>query len=111
MVYVDSLVNAISNNPQAYRAGARSGHQWCHLWADSEKELVAFAETLGLKREWIQHKKIKVFAVGGSRIVDLTHFDLVPSRRQKAIDLGAKQVNIREFIRDKIQKSDVIIVL
>lgn len=50
-----------------------------HLQADTENELHAFAQTLGLKRSWFQR---------GSRS-EAAHYDLTASKRAKAIELGA----------------------
>lgn len=81
-VYVDDLRVAHSQEPQARRAGARQGHRWCHMMADTEQELLAFAERLGLKREWYQGD----------------HFDLLPSRRSRAVALGAIEVSSRDLV-------------
>jgi hypothetical protein len=57
----------------------------CHLWADSLEELHVFATRLGLKRAWFQdHPK-------------LPHYDLVKSRRDKAVRLGAKEATNGEL--------------
>lgn len=74
---------------------ARISKLWCHLWADSEDELVTFAERLGLNLDWIQH--------AGSRHV---HFDLVPRVRQKAIGLGAVAMSRREYLKLKRATED-----
>lgn len=72
-VYVDPLLN----------------HGWvlkgqrvksCHLLADTDEELHAFAQRLGLKREW---------AHDGS----LLHYDLVASKRSRAVQLGAEELS------------------
>ena len=67
-VYVDDM--------QMQATVGRVSGRWSHLWADTEEELVAFADRLGLRRSWIQR---------GS----LVHFDVVESKRQEAIRLGA----------------------
>ena len=67
-VYVDDM--------QMQATVGRVSGRWSHLWADTEEELLAFADRLGLRRSWIQR---------GS----LVHFDVVESKRQEAIRLGA----------------------
>lgn len=46
-VYVDELVD------YGVRIG-RAGPWWCHLVADSEDELHAFAKRIGMARSWFQ---------------------------------------------------------
>jgi hypothetical protein len=93
-VYVDPLVKhgpGSYHGPrsaQAERVGARNGHWWCHLFADTEAELHAFADKLGLELEWFQGD----------------HYDLTPWRRVKAVELGALQVPTRELARRRLAK-------
>lgn len=86
-VYVDSLMQhglASYHGPgaaQAARVGAKHGHRWCHLFADSPQELLEFAvKKLGMQAAWFQRDN------------DAGHFDLVPPRRAKAVKLGAVEV-------------------
>lgn len=77
MVYVDALVD----------------YRWelgpsCHLLADTEEELHAFAASLGMKRAWFQD--------GESHSVP--HYDLVASRRKLAVKLGAIEINRRQLV-------------
>lgn len=72
-------------NKQAYSVGERHGHKWCHLWADNIDELVEFALSIGLKRDWLQNS---------SRF---PHFDIVPSYRQKAIKNGAIEISFKDW--------------
>lgn len=65
-VYVDRLMN------HGWKLGPN-----CHMFADTLEELHAMADRLGMKRSWFQDKK------------DLPHYDLVKSKRDKAIALGA----------------------
>lgn len=69
---------------QAKRVGAHHNDQWCHLFADKTDcpELHAFAQRLGLKREWFQKD----------------HYDIVPTKRAKAIQLGAIELNVEEAV-------------
>lgn len=69
-VYVDDM-----------RMPARVGRlnaKWSHLMADTDEELHAFAERLGLKRSW--HQK------PGTPI---SHYDVTDSKRDEALRLGA----------------------
>ena len=81
-VYVDRLrvyppsAYRGAGSQQARRIGEKHGHRWCHLLADTESELHFFAEQLGMRREWAQGD----------------HYDLVPSRRKRALFLGAIEV-------------------
>lgn len=54
------------------------GKSWCHLVADSVHELHSFADQLGLKRSWFQHK------------TSYPHYDVTVSVRLKALALGAQ---------------------
>lgn len=56
----------------------------CHMTADTLEELHAMASKLGLKREWFQ---------GHS---STPHYDLTPTKREKALLLGAVFVPARE---------------
>jgi hypothetical protein len=82
-VYVDPLRRAVPREAEARRAGARSGHRWCHMMADTLDELHALAETIGLRREWFQGD----------------HYDLVPFRRARAVALGAIETTTRDLVR------------
>lgn len=55
----------------------------CHMFTDSAdiEELHAFAARLGMKREWFQPHAIA------------PHYDLVKSRRDLAVQLGAQEVD------------------
>jgi hypothetical protein len=57
----------------------------CHLVADSVEELIAFAEQIGLRREWFQPKSSP-------------HFDLTADGRKAAIENGAIPLSNREFV-------------
>lgn len=90
-VYVDPLhtfAKAIGyrgeHAEQAARVGARHGHQWCHLFADKADcpELHAMAKRIGLLTEWFQGD----------------HYDLVPTKRAKAISIGAIELTVSESV-------------
>lgn len=83
MVYVDEIFqwNTESiKDPQARRVSARNSGQWCHLSADTEDELHAFAAKIGLKRAWSQK-------CGTPRV----HYDLTPGKRALAVARGATE--------------------
>jgi hypothetical protein len=58
----------------------------CHMLADTEAELHAMADRLGMRREWYQP---------GRR----PHYDLSKTRRAEAMRLGAIEVTSRELVR------------
>ena len=68
-VYVDPLVKWSNKRP--FHNGS------CHLTADSDEELHAFAARIGMKREWFQPHPL------------MNHYDLTPRRRAAAVKLGA----------------------
>lgn len=67
--------------------GLRHSH-WCHLTADTEEELHAFAARLGLRRSWFQKKSDRDYR---------WHYDIVPSKRAQAVRMGAQEVD-RRFV-------------
>jgi len=60
--------------------------RWSHLTADTQAELHAFAQRLGLRRSWFQNP-------GGGR----WHYDVTESKRAQAIALGAQQIAYRDM--------------
>jgi len=66
-IYVDRLLN------HGWKYGKN-----CHLTADTEEELLAFAAMLGMKRSWLQVSRSGI-----------QHFDLTAKRRELAVRLGA----------------------
>ena len=78
-VYVDEMVNNL------WKLRGRIFKN-CHMWSDkSTEELLEFAESIGLKRRWLQRSRR-----------GLVHFDLVERLRIKAIQHGAVPVTNRE---------------
>lgn len=57
-----------------------------HLWADSTEELIEMVKKIGVNPKWIQHAG----TLG-------EHFDICLSKRAKAIKLGTKSVNMRDY--------------
>lgn len=65
------------------------GKLYCHMMTDGETtELTAFADRIGLRRDWIQRK--------GSHY---EHYDLSPTMRAKAIAAGAVAVDAKALIK------------
>jgi hypothetical protein len=84
-VYIDGLFRAQARDSQARAVGRRTGHRWCHLIADTEEELHAFAAAIGMKRAWFQP-------------TSFPHYDLTPARRAAAVGLGAVEVTRHELV-------------
>lgn len=79
-VYVDKLYN------HGWRLYGRPVLS-CHLFADGLEELIKFGATLGLSQKDIH--------IGNGNFI---HFDLVKSKRDKAIEFGAIYLRGRELI-------------
>lgn len=79
-VYVDNL----------HLPATVHGHEttWCHLTADSSAELVAFAVSIGLDANHIQHP-------GTWK----EHFDVGAMLRAAAVDAGAVEVGALAHLR------------
>jgi hypothetical protein len=74
-VYVDEL------NNWGWRLGPS-----CHLIADTNEELHAFAAKIGLKRRWFQKSS------------SAPHYDLTAGRRAQAVAAGAVEITRREMV-------------
>jgi hypothetical protein len=65
--------------------------RWCHMMStrrDPDKarlELVNFAVSIGLRREWIQHQGAVT-----------EHFDLTEGKRKLAVARGAREIDWRQ---------------
>jgi len=57
----------------------------CHMLADSTEELLAMADTIGVRRRWLQH-------AGTSR----EHFDISLAKKALALQHGARAITWRE---------------
>ena len=88
MIYVDE--------PKEYdvRGTVLKSPFWSHMWSSGNDvaELLAFADKLGLRREWLQDKPRRRWR--------LPHFDVIPSKRVKALKLGAQPKELRDFLRE-----------
>ena len=73
MVYVDKARNRFR------------GMIMCHMLADSVDELHAFAERIGMKREWYQP-------------VSTPHYDLSLTKRLEAISKGAIEIDNKKVV-------------
>lgn len=59
----------------------------CHLWADTEEELLTMVDKIGVNRKWIQgHKKL---SFGKHRTASWVHFDIALSKKALALKAGA----------------------
>lgn len=84
-VYVDdTYIQATVPNGKASHSS-----RWCHLMGDSLEDLLAFAESLGLKQEYLQDKRTGV------------HFDLTEAKRRQAVAKGAVEIQVgsEEWLR------------
>lgn len=81
-IYVDDMLMQATVPNGARKVRGR----WSHLMADTPEELHAFAARLGLKRAWAQHEDDPV----------MLHYDVVESKRNKAIAMGAVPITWRE---------------
>jgi hypothetical protein len=88
-VYVDALKTTIAKDARTRRVGARSGHQWCHMWCEDLDRLHDLARRIGLHRGWFQNKP------------GFPHYDLTPSRRVQALAHGAVETSLRAWLFDK----------
>ena len=73
--------------------------RWSHLFADSQDELHAFGQSIGLRRAWFQPGK------PGGKPSRLWHYDVTDAMRARAIAAGAQPIGIREF-REIIDRRD-----
>jgi hypothetical protein len=85
--------------------------RWSHLIADSRDELHAFAERLGLRREWFQDPVINgkpPRPQPGSRAAEGWHYDVTESKRREALQLGAKAISwldLHQVIEARLQRT------
>lgn len=63
----------------------------CHMIADTDDELHAMADKLGVSRRW--HQKS-----------NYSHYDICKSKRAMAVSMGAIEIGRREFVDMAKQK-------
>lgn len=59
----------------------------CHLWADTEAELLAMVDKIGVDRKWIQGHQTLSF--GKHKKASWVHFDISLSKKALALQAGA----------------------
>ena len=59
----------------------------CHMWADTEEELLAMADDIGVKRKWVQGHPTLSHAK--HKEASWVHFDISLGMKQRALALGA----------------------
>lgn len=77
--------------------GGSAQFKWprsCHMYADTLEELHRMAEAIGMKRAWFQDKE------------RLPHYDLVPARRARAVELGAIEHTREEMVAFMRRRND-----
>lgn len=57
----------------------------CHMLADTDDELHAMADKLGVSRRWHQNTKY-------------SHYDICKSKRALAVSFGAIEIDRRQFV-------------
>lgn len=72
------------------------GRKWSHLYAESLAELLAFADKIGLKREWLQN---------GDGKDGFPHFDVTGVMRERAARSGAIQVSGSDGTYARLRRS------
>jgi hypothetical protein len=85
----------------------------CHLWADTEDELLAMVDRIGVQRKWIQgHQEL---SFGKHRLASWVHFDIAKGKRDLAIKAGAivtdrygplRHVSLLQGRMDKVEMID-----
>ncbi len=83
MVYVDQMNQYIGTKTIAWKRS-------CHLYADTLTELNNFATKLNLKKLWLKEENGRPY------------YDLVSSKREYAIELGAISINEYNLPNTKI---------
>jgi hypothetical protein len=74
-VYVDDVRHAFGNMVM------------CHMWSDTEDELLAMADRIGVQRKWIQGHP--TLSHGKHRSASWVHFDIALSKKALAVAAGA----------------------
>ena|SRR5580765_8220692 len=82
MIYVDPLMDCV---PTAQWPHGMACHMFTDALTDNLEMLHKFAESVGLKREWFQHRTGK-----------MPHYDLTAKMRTRAVLLGAMSLTREE---------------
>lgn len=64
----------------------------CHLWADTDAELLAMVDTIGVQRKWIQGHP--TLSLPQFRKASWVHFDVAKGMRARAIAAGAIETDM-----------------
>lgn len=59
----------------------------CHMWADTDEELLEMADRIGVQRKWIQGHKL--LSHGKHRNASWVHFDISLGKKALAMKAGA----------------------
>lgn len=81
-VYVDSMLPCLPNPKWKWDRA-------CHMFADTDDELHAFAISLGLKRSWFQ----------SAPPASCPHYDLTTGMRERAVKMGAVELDRRGTVQ------------
>jgi hypothetical protein len=73
----------------------RYGTRWSHMIADSEDELHAFANKIGVLRRWAQFP-------GTPR----SHYDIIPTKRALALRMGAIEITSRQLVNIRRRQTE-----
>jgi len=65
----------------------------CHMIADTEEELHAMADKIGMKRAWFQRKE-----------TSLDHYDVGKGKRTLAVQHGAIEITTRQIGHHLLEK-------
>lgn len=76
------------------------GWMMCHMFADTEEELDAMADTIGLQRSWKQQNRNRKPGTVGA----LVHYDIAESKRQLAVKHGAIAFNDLESEAEALER-------
>lgn len=70
----------------------------CHMLADTDEELLAMADRIGVQRKWHQYP-------GTHR----SHFDIALSKRAQAVEAGAVEIRWRDTGRVSMHRRNVAV--
>ncbi len=79
MIFVDMMFGCIPNAKWKHEEA-------CHMFGYDVEELCTFAESIGLKRAWLQNNGRQT-----------AHFDLTRNKRALAVARGAEEVSLMEL--------------